>query len=80
MARQTYMTDAEVEQEIQRLRGSDYVKLSQLEQRLKADKRRKYLADLRWHEKRGQMLAAQGINIDNMEERLFPETEEPTDD
>lgn len=80
MARQPIMTDTEVEQEIHRLRGSDYVKLSQLEQRLKADKRRKYLADLRWHEKRGQMLAAQGINIDNMEERLFSETEEPTDE
>lgn len=47
VARQPIMTDTEVEQEIHRLRGSDYVRLSQLEQRLKADKRRKYLADLR---------------------------------
>lgn len=75
MARQPIMTDTEVEQEIHRLRGSDYVRLSQMEQRLKADKRRKYLADLRWHEKRGQMLAAQGITFDNMEDQLFPEEE-----
>lgn len=47
MARRLILTEAEVEQEIQRLKESDFVKLSQLEHRLKQDKRRKYLADLR---------------------------------
>ena len=55
------MTPAQVEAEIKRLKESELVKLSQLEQRIKADKRKKYLADLRWHEKRGKMLEALGL-------------------
>lgn len=56
-----------VEKEIERLKQSEHVKLAQREQRIKADKRRKYLADLRWYEKRGQQLAAAGITMDNIQ-------------
>lgn len=55
-----------VEKEIERLKQSEYVKLSMKEQRLKADRRRKYLADLRWHEKRGKELKAAGVTMDNI--------------
>lgn len=56
-----------VEKEIERLKQSEHVKLAQREQRIKADRRRKYLADLRWLEKRGQALAAAGITQDNIQ-------------
>lgn len=55
-----------VDQEIERLKQSKYVKLSMKEQRIKADRRRKYLADLRWHEKRGKELEAAGVTMDNI--------------
>lgn len=64
-------TAEDVEHEIARLRQSEYVKLSFAEQRMKMDKRRKYLADLRWHEKRGRQLADMGITRENMDEMLF---------
>ena len=56
-----------VEKEIERLKQSEHVKLAQKEQRIKADRRRKYLADLRWCEKRGQELAAAGVTMDNIQ-------------
>lgn len=64
------LTPAQVEVEIEKLKRSEFVKLSQKEQRIKADKRRKHLADLRWHEKRGKELAAAGINMKNIETLL----------
>lgn len=56
-----------VEKEIERLKQSEHVKLAMKEQRVKADKRRKYLADLRWMEKRGLELAAAGVTMDNIQ-------------
>lgn len=56
-----------VEKEIERLKQSEHVKLAMKEQRVKADKRRKYLADLRWMEKRGKELAAAGVTMDNIQ-------------
>jgi hypothetical protein len=61
------MTLEAVEKEIARLQQSELVKLSQREQRIKQDKRRKLLADLRWHEKRGKELAAAGVTQDNIQ-------------
>lgn len=61
MARKPILTPSEVEAEIKRLQQSEHVKLSQAEQRAKMDKRRKQLADLRWHEKRGKVLAQLGL-------------------
>ena len=55
-----YMTDEQVEQEIKRLQASDNVKLSKHEQYVK-NRRRQYMYQLRWHEKRGRELLAAGI-------------------
>lgn len=60
------MTAAQVEKEIERLKKSEHVKLAQREQRIKADRRRKYLADLRWYEKRGKELEAAGVTEENI--------------
>lgn len=61
------LTDKQVEKEIERLKQSEHVKLAQKEQRIKADRRRKYLADLRWYEKRGRELEAAGVTFDNIQ-------------
>ena len=61
------LTDKQVEKEIERLKQSEHVKLAMKEQRVKADRRRKYLADLRWMEKRGKELEAAGVTWDNIQ-------------
>lgn len=61
------LTEKQVEKEIERLKQSEHVKLAMKEQRVKADKRRKYLADLRWMEKRGKELEAAGVTWDNVQ-------------
>lgn len=66
MAREI-LTLEQVEEEITRLKQSEHVKLAMKEQRIKADKRRKYLTYLRWLEKRGNQLAESGITYDNIE-------------
>lgn len=71
------LTPAQVEREIERLKQSEFVKLSQKEQSIKADRRRKYLADLRWHEKRGKELAAAGITRENIRMLLDAMEDEP---
>lgn len=60
-----------VDAEIERLKRSDAVKLAQKEQRL-LNRKRKYLADLRWLEKRGKALMAEGWTQDTLE-LLFQE-------
>jgi hypothetical protein len=52
--------------EIERLRQTDAVKLAQKEQRL-LNRKRKYLADLRWLEKRGKALMAEGWTTDTLD-------------
>ena len=67
MARKmTYTPEELVDAEIERLLKSESVKLAQKEQRLK-NRRRKYLADLRWLEKRGKKLMADGWTADTLE-------------
>ncbi|MFR6710080.1 hypothetical protein [Ruminococcus sp.] len=66
------MTDEQVEMEIQNLRDSDNVKLAQREQRIKY-KRRQYLYQLRYYEKRGKQLAELGATLENLEEFLYGE-------
>ena len=66
------MTDEQVEMEIQNLRDSDNVKLAQREQRIKY-KRRQYLYQLRYYEKRGTQLAELGATLENLEEFLYGE-------
>lgn len=66
------MTDEQVEMEIQNLRDSDNVKFAQREQRIKY-KRRQYLYQLRYYEKRGKQLAELGATLENLEEFLYGE-------
>ena len=66
------MTDEQVEMEIQNLGDSDNVKLAQREQRIKY-KRRQYLYQLRYYEKRGKQLAELGATLENLEEFLYGE-------
>lgn len=66
MARGKITPEELVEQEIDRLNKSPAVKLAQKEQRLR-NRRRKYLADLRWLEKRGKALMAEGWTFDTLD-------------
>lgn len=69
------ITPAElVDAEIERLRQTEAVKLAQKEQRILM-RRRKYLADLRWLEKRGKALMAEGWTEDTLE-LLFKQIQE----
>lgn len=52
--------------EIERLKQTEAVKLAQKEQRL-LNRKRKYLADLRWLEKRGKELLAEGWTADTID-------------
>lgn len=65
MARE-WLTDEEVESEIQRLTNTHAVKLARREQRLKY-KRRQTLYTLRALEKRGKELQAAGITLENLD-------------
>lgn len=67
MARKmTYTPEELVDAEIERLKKTDAVKLAQKERRL-INRKRKYLADLRWLEKRGKQLMAEGWTADTLE-------------
>lgn len=66
------LTDMEVELEIERLKDSEAVKLARTEQRYKYRQRQR-LYTLRWLEKRGKELMAQGITEDNFKEEDFEE-------
>lgn len=65
-----FLTDEEVELEIDRLLHSDAVKLAKKETRIKL-RRRQYMYGLRTMEKRGKQLAKEGYTIDNIEKRMF---------
>lgn len=58
------MTDEDVELEIERLNESEAVQLAKKEHQWKY-KRRQYMYTLRWYEKRGKELLAQGVTLDN---------------
>ena len=55
-----------IDAEIERLKQTDEVKLAQKYQRL-LNRKRKYMADLRWLEKRGKQLKAEGWTLDTIE-------------
>ena len=65
MARET-LTDEQVEQEIARLRDSEYVRLAKKEEAIRY-RRRQYLYQLRSYEKKGRELAAVGLTIELLE-------------
>ena len=75
--RERNLTDAEVELEIERLQGSEYVRLAQKEIRLK-QKRRAYMNQLRWLNRRGKELAAEGVTVENIES-MIAEMEKSTE-
>ena len=70
-----FLSDFEVEQEIERLLNSDEVKLAKKEQRI-LYKRRQYMYQLRTMEKRGKQLSKKGITMDNIEVMLFGDAED----
>lgn len=61
-----FLTDAQVEKEIERLTNSEAVKLARREQRIKY-RRRQQLYTLRALEKRGKQLMAQGVTMEALE-------------
>lgn len=69
MAKRSFLTDLEVEQEIARLTTSTEVALAKREIRLR-HKRRQYLYTLRVLEKRGKELAASGVTMENIDELI----------
>lgn len=60
-----FLTDEQVEQEIERLNDSEEVRLARLEQRIKY-RRRQYLYQLRYLEKRGEQLMNSGITEEEL--------------
>lgn len=65
-----FLTDEQVELEIERLLSSEEVQLAKKEIRIKY-KRRQYMYQLRNMEKRGKELMNDGVTLENMEEMLF---------
>ena len=70
MRNKDFLTDEQVEMEIERLLNSEDVRLAKKETRIKL-KRRQYMYSLRCMEKRGRQLAQEGITLENIEARLF---------
>lgn len=69
------LTDEQVELEIERLLHSDAVKLAKKETRIKL-RRRQYMYGLRTMEKRGKQLAKEGYTLENIEKRMFGDTDD----
>ena len=65
-----FLTDEQVELEIERLNESEAVQLVRKEQRIRY-KRRQYMYQLRNMERRGEQLMENGITLENIEEKLF---------
>jgi hypothetical protein len=61
-----WLTDEQVEKEIEELKGSHYVNLARKEERIRY-KRRKYLYTLRAYEKMGKELEKAGITFEILE-------------
>lgn len=60
------LTDAQIDAEIQRLTQSEYVKLARKERNIRL-RRRRYYYDLKWLEKHGKELAAEGFTIESLD-------------
>lgn len=69
MAKKDYMTDSQVEVEIERLLSSEHVKLAKAEERMRY-RRRQYMYQLRTYERKGKELAKAGVTLENLEEIL----------
>lgn len=73
MAR-AYIPDSQVEEEINRLTKSPYVRMARAERQIKY-RRRKYLSQLQAMEKRGMELEKQGYSLDEFEDDMEDFTE-----
>ena len=69
------MTEEQVEQEISRLKESELVKLAKKEARIKM-RRRQAMYNLRFLERRGRQLAAEGYTLENIAERMLGDIED----
>lgn len=61
-----YLTDEQVEQEIERLKQSPLVKLAKKEEAVR-NRRRQYMYCLRTYERRGRELERLGVTIEGLE-------------
>lgn len=61
--------DAALEAEIARLREDEHVKLAKRYDYAR-NRRKQYLYQLRWYQKKGRELAALGVTMDNLDEML----------
>jgi hypothetical protein len=62
-----FLTDAQVDTEIGRLLDSKMVKLARRDQTIR-NRKRQYMYQLRWLEKRGFELAKMGVTLESLEE------------
>ncbi len=62
-----FLTDEAVEEEIERLQSSPYVKLARREEAIR-NRRRQYMYQLRMLEKKGKQLEAEGITLEYLAE------------
>ena len=67
MAREQFMTDEAVEEEIARLMASPFVKLAKKEEAIR-NRRRQYMYCLRVYEKKGRQLADEGVTMESLAE------------
>ena len=61
-----HLTDAQVEQEIERLKQSPLVKLAKKEESIR-NRRRQYMYSLRVYEKKGKELVRSGVTMEILE-------------
>lgn len=75
-----FLTDAQVDTEIGRLLDSPMVKLAKRDQAIR-NRKRQYMYQLRWLEKRGMDLANMGVTLEslNEEDRRMQECSEEDD-
>lgn len=66
MARRMLTPEELIDAEIERLKQTEEVKLAQKYQRL-VNRKRKYMADLRWLEKLGKKLMDEGWTVDTID-------------
>lgn len=67
MAREQFLTDEAVEEEIARLQASPYVRLAKKEEAIR-NRRRQYMYCLRVYERKGRQLADEGVTMESLAE------------
>ena len=73
-----FLTDAQVDTEIERLNASPFVKLARKERNVRYARRR-YLYDLRRLEQRGKQLAEAGYTLESLDALIIREDETQDD-